>query len=257
MKFYASRIVEQLEAKVRLHSRDKLNKLDLENFYSACSVLVPTRGDMPGKYNFKETLNNPDSIAALAAKGVVLQNFKEMINLYRHYPYSSWNTVKQKELTALSSMVPIPLAAMKDYKGIKYSQWDLDTTTGSYGNFLASFTSLNQDQKDKMEYLYNRIRERLDASPELLAWARQHTTNMHAPNKLPIQETYKDFSELWNQSFPNTSVGRLCRVCLLQVWLAGELRVPGKTVLNPYDWDEIPEYIPPRASSTHTPLEDL
>ena len=258
MKFFTGDILKNLQAKKKLSNSEKLTVAELEKLYNASFLLVPTKGDTPGKYNFKATLNNPDSIAALAASGVELRNYKDMLAVYRELPYSSWNNVRQKEHTNLSSMVPIPLSAMKDRYDIKYSEWDFDNTSGSYGMFLASTHKKTMDVDetayDAVKGKYERLEEMLKGQ-ELLAWARHHTTNKHSPNKLPSSELYADFAALWNQPMGNTNFSRFCRVCLLQVWLAGEIRIPGKTVLNPFDWDKVPEYIPPRPMIST--MEDL
>ena len=258
MKFYVDTISKQLDDKNKLTSKEKLTHLDLQNLHKACMLLVPKKGDTPGKYNFKETLNNPASIAALAAGGVELSNFKNMINLYRNHAYSNWNNIKQTQHPELSSMVPIPLAAMKDMKGIAYEAWDLDSTRGSYGFFLGEFMKLKQDEREKTERVYRDLEQRLNASPELLAWARHSTLNKHSPNKLPdTSPTRKEFIDIWNQPFHNTNVSRFCRVCLLQIWLAGDIRLPGRTILDPFNWDRVPEYIPVQANPTEIPMEDL
>ena len=249
MKFFTGDILKNLQAKKKLSNSEKLTISELDKLYNASFLLVPTKGETPGKYNFKNTVNNPASIAALAAGGVELKNYKDMLAIYREFPYSSWNNVSQKEHANLSSMVPIPLTAMKDRYDIKYSEWDFDNTAASYGMFLASTHKKSLDivetAYDAVKEMYERLEEMLKGQ-DVLAWARQHTTNKHSPNKFPQSETYADFVTLWNRPLGNTNFSRLCRVCLLQVWLAGDIRIPGKTVLNPFDWDKVPEYIPPR-----------
>lgn len=223
-------ILTRLRDDTKISPGSMLSLSTLQNLYEVTTHVVPVK--IEGKYNFKESVKSEETIAALARIGVAHSNYLDILNLYKGFSYSKWCNIRQTTYPEFSSLVPIPLAALKFTKGINYNEWDLDSSGHGFGQFLANaLTELNGE-------VYNTVYSCITS--EIIHLARQ-TKRPFMPTTLPEPTVV---TELWNAGFGSTTATRFARILLGQMWLAGEARVPGKMILHATDWDKTPEFVP-------------
>ena len=227
---------EILMTDAKLPKGQQFTFTDLRKLYELFLTLTPVNNSI------KETLAAPANIAALAAKGVPLDEVRGMLILYKNHSYSNWCSGSQKSSPELSSLVPLPWSAFKEAKGVPYESWKLESF--ALGHFMN--TAYNEFRIQEYIDRYKALEEQLLNDYELMNWARKASVKPgreYSPYKIIDNSTYPEFTEEYNKGFGGTAANRWCRVLLLQIWLAGAGR-SNRMILCPYDFDKVPEYIP-------------
>ena len=224
-------IYDSLEAGKKVAKGNNLSLSTLQKLYEASTCVVPVKdGD---KYSFRDSVLSEITIANLAKKNISAFDYYNILNLYNKYSYSSWCSVKQAAFPEFSSLVPIPLCALKFTRGINYNEWDLESSTHGFGYFLAH--ALRELNKDAYDSLYSLM------TPETINEARK-LSRPYTPSGLKDLED-ETVMHMWNEGFGSSAATRLARILLGQMWLAGEARST-KMILHATDWDKIPEFVP-------------
>ena len=234
-------IYDSLENGKKVSKTNHLSLFTLQKLYEASTCVVPVKnGD---KYSFRDSVLSELTTANLAKKNITRSDYFDILNLYNKHSYSNWCSLKQIAFPEFSSLVPIPLCALKSTRGINYNEWDLESSTHGFGYFLSeALTTLN---KDAYETLYSLV------TPELVHEFRK-VSRSFAPSGLKDLEN-ETVAYMWNEGFGSASATRFARILLGQMWLAGEARVPGKMILHATDWDKTPEFVPVEKVSLLTP----
>ena len=243
MFYNAAEKASALETGGKLSKGLQFTSVDLKKLHDLFLTIEPVE-DEHGKKSLKSTLASPKTIAALAARGVTLDELRGMLILYKGHSYSNWCVGSQKDYSAYSSLVPLPWAAAKAAYGVPYSAWKAETFGTGY------FISNARDEfisSDEYEERYRRLEEQVLNDSTLMNWARQQSVTGgrdYSPHRINDTEYNSEFAEDFNKGFGGLTANRWCRTLLLQIWLAGGHLRSDKMILCPYDYDCVPEYIP-------------
>lgn len=237
----------------KLKNLQKYTAGDLARLESYCRAL-----DI-GK-TFEETVEKLKEKDVKDTSGLTMpwNKFRAILSLYSMVSYSSYLTIKQKDSPGYSTLVPIPLAAFRAERGRAYSEWDWENIHYGVifiGKFL--YDTLQNREEIKEEWLalrelpqdtinqlrlescrLNRRGSDIDYYSLEAAWS---------PRTIKEDETSLDLGivKMYNK------LNRGQRVMLLQSWIAHENYRHPDMILDLFELDTMPKWIPDTAQNIY------
>jgi len=224
-----------------------------------CNGITPVKNNK-GLYSTLATLLKIEESDTYSWQGGTMssKDFTHILATYGDNAYGKWNTVKQMDCTSLSSGVPIPLSVIRENHGIKYEEWDKEHSTFRYFCGYAldkcrNYTDINRKSiglvKNLIKLHPNLVQEFREAFAVLKPRGKEYIYNLKSCNNPRNRTIGDDFYKIpgnlqdavW--AWKNITIG-LVRAMLIQSWVFSPGMRDKTMVLDPLDWDFVPQSVP-------------
>ena len=160
----------------------------------------------------------------------------QMRNLigFLHFPARGMFVKNQGKTPKLGALTPLGLYAFKLYRNIPYEAWD---KTDPKLAFYLGYTLANILKTPKVTLTHEDVHT---ARQRVLTYAsgkKAGQTEKLTSHKMPLNVAFQQGEEI-------VKIDKIPAYMLLQTWLANiELRDTSSMILDPWDWDKVPEPI--------------